>query len=419
MAPEIAIVVSPREWAERLHRFVADHGGARVRARILDGREALDEGYEVLVAEDLTSFLTPRLVDELRRRGRRILGVYDPVEPWGRERLTELGVDDTIELTATPEQFLRAVDALALTAHVDLDAELQRLGTEPERGATTTFEPARSDAPSDDLDGARPDRGTVTVVGGPSGAPGVTELCIGLAQAAARRRQAVVLVDADELAPSLAQRLGLPLHPNLRTAIDAVQHWSGRLSDTLTTVPVGGFHVLVGLPNTQDWSELRPGEVVDVVVELARTHPHVIVNVGHRLEELGGIGVTGRHGVSRALVAAADVVLGVCGPSPVALARYLEWIADVRALTRVPIHTAVNRAPSSAFKRGELEEELRRTYSPPTLSFVPFDKRVPEAEWAGELVPAGPFVKTLDSLAEIVLAPTAGAVTAAPAEAAP
>ena len=106
-------------------------------------------------------------------------------------------------------------------------------------------------------------------------------------------------------------------------------------------------------------------------------------------------------------------------PPLVGLARLLEWIADVRALTRGPIHTVVNRAPSSSFRRGELEEELRRTYSPPTLTFVPLDKRVAEAEWAGELVTAGPFVKALDALADAVLAPATRPVAATPAEAAP
>ncbi|MBW3620932.1 MAG: hypothetical protein KY461_11850, partial [Actinobacteria bacterium] len=200
MTPEIAIVVSPRDWAEGLHRFVADHGGARVRARVLDGREALDEGYQVLVAEDLTSFLTPRLVAELRRRGKRILGVFDPVEPWGRERLLELGADDTIESTATPEQVLRAVDALAITAAVDLDAELAGLGAAGRHRPDGATPGAGADAAT----AAPGDLGTVVAVGGPAGAPGATEVALGLAHATRRLGRPTVLVDADDVAPSLA-----------------------------------------------------------------------------------------------------------------------------------------------------------------------------------------------------------------------
>lgn len=394
MGPEVAIVVSPREWAERLHRFIADHGGARVRARVLDGREALDEGYQVLVAEDLTSFLTPRLMDSLRRNGRRVLGVYEPTEPWGRERLDELGVDDTIEATASPEQFLRAIDALALTASVDLDHELEQLSTWEQEGRTATFDHGGSPAPS--RAPVRRRTGVVTVVGGPAGAPGATEVALGLAAAARRAGDTAVVVDADEVVPSVAQRLGLPLHPNIRTAIDVVQHWSGQLAESLLPVPNGGFEVVCGLPNAHDWSEVRPGELVDVIEELARMRTHVIVNIGHRIEDLSnGLGPS-RYGVSRTLLEVADAVVGVAAPTPIGLARYLDWIADVRVLTRVPIRTVVNRAPSSSFKRGEIEEELRRTYSPPTLVFLPDDKRVAEAEWAGSVVGAGPFTKALD-----------------------
>lgn len=390
MTPEIAIVVSPRDWAENLHRFVADHGGAHVRARILDTREALDERYQVLVAEDLTSFLTPRLFDQLRRSGKRVLGVYDPLEPWGRERLAELGVDDTLPNTSAPEQFLRAIEALALTAKVDLDAELAELTTGPA-------------APAPDAPSPAPQRrqGRVTVVGGPSGGPGATEVAIGLADALRRRGERAVVVDADESAPSLAQRLGLPLHPNLRTAIDVVEHWSGKLTDVLASVSASGVEVLCGLPNVGDWSDVRPGEVADVVHDLAAIRDHVVVNIGHNIEDLGGgpLGGTGRYGMARTLLPLGETLVAVAAPTPVGLARLLGWIADVRALTSTPITVAMNRAPAAAFKRGELEAELARTYLPPSITFVPDERKVEEAAWEGSVVAAGGFTKAMDALA--------------------
>lgn len=407
MTPEIAIVVSSRDWAEALHRFVADHGGARVRARVLDGREALDEGYAVLVAEDLTSFLTPRLMAELRRRGKRVLGVFDPVEPWGRERLRELGADDTIEATASPEEMLRAIEALAITATVDLDAELVELDGAPAArlpaggGAVGGAGRGDSSPPA-----RRPRRapGPVVAVGGPAGAPGATEVALGLAQAALRSGCPAVLVDADDVAPSLAQRLGLALHPNLRTAIDVVEHWSGQLSDALQTT--AGLSVLCGLPNPRDWAEVRPGEVVDVLDELAATHAAVIVNVGHRVEELGGLaGGPARYGVTRAVLGRADRTVGVAAPSPVGVARFLDWVADVRALSSGPVHTVVGRAPSAAFQRGELAQELARSFPPASLTFAPFDRRVVDAAWRGEPVRTGPFTRALGRLAGEVLAP--------------
>src|SRR4051794_27769704 len=98
--PSIAIVRSSRPWARALHRYVADYGGAVVRARPLEERQAIDEEYDVLLVDDISSFLNNRLVQELHRRRRRILGVYDDEdtspgrENAGKARLRSLGVDE-------------------------------------------------------------------------------------------------------------------------------------------------------------------------------------------------------------------------------------------------------------------------------------------------------------------------------------
>lgn len=395
--PEIAIVVSPRDWAERLHRFVADHGGARVRARVLDAREALDDVYAVLVAEDLTSFLTPRLVEQLHARGRRLLGVHDPGEPWGRRRLEDLGIDETIEFDAAPEEFVRAIEALA--EGMSLDRELTELV------ARAGTEPVRPDAASGSAPGGSPG-GTLTSIGGPSGGVGVTEVALGLAVALAGRGTTTALLDGDELAPSLAQRLGLPLHPNLRTAIDAVEHRSGRLEDALLEVPGGGPSLLCGLPNPRDRHEVRPGEVAAVASELATRYRHVVINVSHTTEDIGA--ATGGEGsaITRTLLSAAEVVVGVGAPTPVGVARLLDWVADVRALApTVTLHLVVNQAPPSRFHRGELEEELLRTFAPASLSFLPFDRHVLDAAWDGRPVTSGGWVRAVEELAARVLPP--------------
>ena len=136
--PELAVVYSPREWANRVVRHITDHGGGRVRLRVVDRRVCLEEEFDVLIAEDVTSFLDGRLVLELRRRGRQILGVYDPKEPTGKERLLELGVDDVIEDSAPAEEFVRKIGRLLpLTPRMTPTAELAAIAADLDSAGQT------------------------------------------------------------------------------------------------------------------------------------------------------------------------------------------------------------------------------------------------------------------------------------------
>ena len=210
-----------------------------------------------------------------------------------------------------------------------------------------------------------------------------------------------MLVDADDVAPAVATRLGLPIEPNLRTAIDAVEYGLGALSDALTgrRGRGRGFRVLGGLPNVGSWSQLRTAEVLDVVTMLGNAYDRVVVDIASALEDVSS-GGRGRFAVGRALVEQADLLVGVGAGTPVGVVRLLAWAVDARTLNPVaPLHLVVSRAPGDRFRRGEIVDEVTRTFPASSLTFVPADRRVEDASWEGELVAAGPFVKAVASLA--------------------
>lgn len=390
MDTQIAIVVSPRHWAERLHRFAVDHGGTRVRTRVMRPEDALTEAYDVFVVDDITSFLTRRLVQQIQNSQRRVLGVYDPDDfPEGKQRLLDLGVDDVIEAGASPDEFIRSIGTLAT-----LDAVIEEPVVEDLPEGKAVEEPY-----------ARPDagRGRVTVVGGPSGGPGATEVTLAMAGELRGRGDTVTVVDADDLSPAVAQRLGLDLHPNIRTAVDVLHHRTGSLESSLIHPRHTAYEVLCGLPNPKDWFELRAGDVTDVVLHLATVRQHVLVNVGNQIEDLSFYGGQGRFGLGRAMLKAADVIVGVGSPSPIGVARLLEWIAEVRVASgSAPLHVVVNKAPKSPYQLRQIEEELRRTFTPASITFVPFDRKVEDAVWAGEAVGSGGFTKAIAEVAATI-----------------
>ncbi|MCU1456495.1 MAG: hypothetical protein JWL73_587 [Actinomycetia bacterium] len=373
--PEIALVFSPEPWVENLHRHFADHGGARIRQVVMDQRLALDEDYGVLVVSHRWPALTRGFVDAIHERNRTILGVFDPEEPTARAFLADLGLDGVIANDAAPAEFLATILTLLPTSRPRPEDALDPLDA--------TYEPDRA-----------PARGRLLVVGGPAGG-GNTEIAIELGRRSASMSDRVVLVDADDVAPAIAQRLSLPIEPNLRTAIDAVEFGMGELESSLLVESSSGCTILAGLPNVGAWAQLRPAELTDVLAALARHHAGVVVNIASRIENVPGPG-RARYAIGRTLLAEADAIVAVTTGTPVGVTRLLAWVAEVRVLAPVaPVHIVVNRAPTDRFTRSEIAAEIVRTYPPASLSFVPDDDRVAAASWLGTVVAAGPFTRAV------------------------
>ena len=48
VGPELALAASARDWPDRVHRFLLDHGGGRVLARVMGAEQAVHDEYDVL-----------------------------------------------------------------------------------------------------------------------------------------------------------------------------------------------------------------------------------------------------------------------------------------------------------------------------------------------------------------------------------
>lgn len=364
---EIVVGVSARPWADRLHRFCEDHGGARVRARVIDERGALAQEAQVVVVDDTASYLTGRLVDRLHARGTAVVVVVDAahVAEVG-EWVNRLGVDAVVPDDEPADRLVATVASVAVPAAPSLPVDPGPIG----------------------------ERGRLVAVAGVSGGVGATEVSVALAHAAAGP---AVLVDLDLSSPSIAQRLRLPLHPNLRSAVDA--HRSGAGLDG--HLHDAGVAVLAGPAGSGEWSGLDADDVVALLEDLAigrtvvvnlpagppRPHPHGAVTVAD---------------VARPALRAADVAVAVTLPSPIGVSRVAEWLAAADGLTD-RLHLVVNRTPPSVFRRQEARLELERAFELPVW-FLPDDATVDRAGWAGEVVRRGAFRRATRRLAEVVAA---------------
>ncbi len=373
--PEIALAFTADVWVEELHRHLTDHGGARVRTLLVEPEGALEESYDVLVAGHRWPALTRALVVDVHAHGRAVVGVHDLDEPASREHLVGLGVDALVGSDAGPDAFVRVIASVA----------------------------DRRDEARIGGDIAHTRVGTLVAVGGAPGT-GRTEIAIELALAVGRR-SSVVLVDADDVAPAVASRLHMPIEPNVRTAIDAVEHGRGELTRCVLAETSSRLQVVTGLPNASAWGQVRPGEIVRVVDRLADDAEFVVADGAGMLEDLGHGGARGRFATARALVAESDLLIAVCDPSPHGIGCLLAWCVEALALApEVALLVVVNRAPEARFRRAEIYEEISTSLPLVDVAFVPVDRRVGDAAWNGTAVGRGSFTRAVAGIAEQVIA---------------
>lgn len=359
MGPELALAASARDWPDRVHRFLLDHGGGRVLARVMGPEQAVRDEYDVLLIDDVCSFLTPRLVQRLRQEGREIVGVYSPGDgPDAKRRLLECGITDVIEADASAEEFIATSTAL-LAHHQVVVPDAPR--TSP------TYR--------------------IGVLGSGAGT-GVTEVSIALSSHLARRRS-VVLIDLNQAWPGIAQRLDLALHPNLRTAVDLAHHSPGRLHEAIHES--GDVAVVAGLANPEVGQEVSGHELRSLIEDLgARGYEFLVADLGGLVED----------DTPGLLDFSMLVVVGTA--NPVGLTRLVRTVQKLLSGRHPDILVVVNRVASGGHRQDEIRSELNRSLPGTPLVFLPGDPRVEGAAWNGVVADRGRFHRAMKEIAGLL-----------------
>jgi MinD-like ATPase involved in chromosome partitioning or flagellar assembly len=383
---QIVLGVTSHEWGSRLADWIADHSEhLTVRDRYaLEAADVLTYDYDCLVVDHQASMLTSQLVAQLHREGRVIVGVEDPAQPSTKERLVRLGVDATVPSSAEPRLFVERITAVVQARPhrefedviADFDVSLDPDAAEPDAHAA-----------------AAGPRSPIVVVTGASEGVGATELTVELGAALRRRDQSVVVVDADLVAPSLAQRLFVSTNDirtsNLLTAIDAVHRGSGSLTACVTQT-TAGCALVCGLEQPGAWETIAADEVAGVVKELSERFTYTVVQTAAPIEELP----SDRYQVGRRMLEIADRVLVVTDATPVGLQRLTRWMWFASTLLDPAIvHVVCNH--SNPETRAGIEQEVLRTLPQSTIDHLPHDGRVRAAAWALELVATGPYTRAV------------------------
>lgn len=361
MVPDIALAASAREWPDRLHRFLLDHGGGRIVDRVMSADQAATAGFDVLLIDDVCSFLTPRLVVVLKQAGVEVIGVYMPEDGAdAKRRLLECGISDVIETEASPEEFRDKITATL--AH------------------RTIAPPPENHEPSPALH--------IGVTGACEGV-GMTEIAISLATAMSSDLR-TVLVDMDPSWPSVAQRLDLPVHPNIRTALDHALHRTDRLDEAIHEI--GGLKVVGGRADGGQGPDILRPELAMLMQALGDHCEVIVADLGPLSRSEPGLG---REFDTLILVATGD---------PVGVARLIRIAASARAANpSQPLLAVVNKAAPGGFRRSEILAEIGNALPDLPVLNIPADPRLAHAAWDGTMVSRGRYARSVEAMSQVVV----------------
>ncbi len=342
-----------------------------------------------VVSPDLRG-LDREALRHLAGHGVRVAGLVGPGDDEGERRLRQLGVATILGPADAADDV-----AMALTTLAGTTTTAAPVGVGPPRdagrGMTTPGAaawPGIRAAPNEGDDGGNRDEGAdatptpMTVVWGPTGAPGRTTVAVTLAAQLAAAGIRTLLVDLDTWGASVAQVLGLlDEAPGVAAAARASEQGTLDVPGLARLAPqvVPGLRVLTGIPRADRWPELRAGAVEDVLRLSRGVVEHVVVDVGFSLEDDEELSydtaAPRRNATTLTALEAADHLLVVGAADPVGLQRLVRAVQELAAVPSPRPTVVVSKVRASvAGRRPErtIRDVLGRFAGMEEVRFLPW-----------------------------------------------
>ncbi len=246
MTVRVATVLSARDWEPGLVAHARETADLRIVVRAFQPSDIdrHEDEIDVIVAAGEVGWVTAADIVRWRRRGHAVVGVAPAGDGPAMRLLADAGADEVVPDT---------IDVVALVQAI-------------------RFAAPRGPAPNADR------AGHTTVVVGPRGAPGCTEVAIAFAHGLADERN-TVLVDLDTESPSVAVRLGLPARPDIVDVLDSLRVEGGIAEEAVHCEE--GLSVVTGLHRPVG-DALRRDDIDLLLRACAAEFEEVVIDAGCR-----------------------------------------------------------------------------------------------------------------------------------------
>ncbi len=388
----IAAAIGREPWeAALITELTNPSSGLHVARRCVDAIDvvavALSGLVEVVVVGPRLPRLDRDLLEQIESSGTHVVGVHALHDDVNATRLRAFGIDHIVAIDASSAAS-SAQHLAALAGELRLSRQPLPMAESPQRAASN---------------------GHVTVVIGPTGAPGRSTVAMNVATHWSQRGLSTILIDADTDTPVLAAALGVltddsGLARAARTALEPVD--DSLLLDRALTPIAAQLSLMSGSAAMVGSEAIRRPAIERVVSTAAQHVERVVIDTAAWTSARAQVHGSAEGQLLRTLIALADSLVVVGAADPIGLVRLLGLLSSLEFDAMQAQHVLIlNQARASAL--GGAEADVARILAEhvplPRHFVVPFDQGAADvAVLKGQaLLSAAPKCKAAASLREV------------------